>query len=49
MHEIFNMLLAVFDRAAIKVAEATADAEAGSDEAAAAIAQASADTVNDWR
>ena len=32
--------------AAIKVAEATADAEAGSDEAAAAIAQASADTVN---
>lgn len=32
--------------AAIKVAEATADAEAGSDEATAAIAQASADTVN---
>ena len=32
--------------AAIKVAEATADVEAGSDEAAAAIAQASADTVN---
>lgn len=32
--------------AAIKVAEATADAEAGFDEAAAAIAQASADTVN---
>ena len=32
--------------AAIKVAEATADAEAGPDEAAAAIAQASADTVN---
>ena len=32
--------------AAITVAEATADAEAGSDEAAAAIAQASADTVN---
>ncbi|MDU4039207.1 MAG: glucose PTS transporter subunit IIA [Bifidobacterium dentium] len=32
--------------AAIKVAETAADAEAGSDEAAAAIAQASADTVN---
>ena len=32
--------------AAIQGAEATADAEAGSDEAAAAIAQASADTVN---
>jgi len=32
--------------AAIKVAETTADAEAGSDEAAATIAQASADTVN---
>ncbi len=32
--------------AAIKVAEATAGAAAGSDEAAAAIAQASADTVN---
>jgi len=32
--------------AAIKVAETAADVEAGSDEAAAAIAQASADTVN---